>query len=106
MKINFTINWGYQYLYSRKHYHPVFVWDGNLSVTNGKIESVYKLDYPYIWTGIPHSPKETKLSGAEWRDKTKREFSGIRRASPRGLPESCSRISCPVNRPDTVMLSP
>lgn len=78
MKINFIINWGYQYLYSRKHYHPVFVWDGKLSVKDGNIENVYKLDYPYIWYGIPHSPKETRLSGAEWRDRTKREFSGIR----------------------------
>ena len=78
MQVDFIINWGYQYLYSRKHYHPVFVWDGNISVKNGKIENVYKLDYPYIWTGIPHSPKETRLSGMEWCDRTKREFSGIR----------------------------
>lgn len=78
MKINFQINWGYKYLYSRKHYHPVYIWDGNLTLNEGEIENVYKLEYPYIWYGIGHSAVETKLESPEWKDQTRREFKGIR----------------------------
>lgn len=78
MKINFQINWGYQYLYSRKHYHPVYIWDGNLTLNEGEIENIYKLEYPYIWYGIGHSAVETKLQAPEWKDRTRREFKGIR----------------------------
>ncbi len=78
MKIDFSINWGYMYLYSRRHYHPTFIWDGNLSVSEGKINNVYKLEYPYVWFGLPHSAIETKLEKAEWKDSTKRKYSGIR----------------------------
>ena len=78
MKIDFKINWGYKYLYSRRHYHPVYIWDGNISLNEGEIKAVYKLDYPYIWYGIGHSAIETKLESPEWQDSTKRKYSGIR----------------------------
>lgn len=78
MKLDFKINWGYKYLYSRRHYHPVYIWDGSLSLNEGEIENVYKLDYPYIWYGIGHSAIETKLEKPEWKDSTKRKYSGIR----------------------------
>ena len=78
MKLDFRIDFGYQYLYSRKHYHPVFLWDGELTCKNGKIEELYKLDYPYIWYGPGHCPTETPMEKAEWSFKTKREFTGIR----------------------------
>ena len=78
MKIDFKINWGYKYLYSRRHYHPVYIWDGNISLNEGEIKAVYKLDYPYIWYGIGHSAIETKLESANWEDRTKRKYSGIR----------------------------
>ena len=78
MKIDFSINWGYLYLYSRRHYHPTFIWDGNLTLNEGEIENVYKLEYPYVWFGLPHSAIETKLEKAEWMESTKRGYSGIR----------------------------
>ena len=41
--MNFRIDWGYQYLYSRRTYHPTFVWDGELDCENGKIDvRIYK----------------------------------------------------------------
>ncbi len=78
MKVDFRIDWGYHYLYSRKHYHPTYIWDGNISCTNGKISQVYQLEYPYSWYGIPNTAKETRLSEAEWKSTTKRQLSGIR----------------------------
>ncbi|MBR6646841.1 MAG: hypothetical protein IKL09_04925 [Clostridia bacterium] len=78
MKIDFTINWGYKYLYSRRHYHPIYIWDGNLTISEGTINNVYKLEYPYVWFGIPDSALETKLEKPEWKDSTKRRYSGIR----------------------------
>ena len=78
MKLDFRIDFGYQYLYSRKHYHPTFIWDGNLSCDGGNIEKSYKLDYPYIWFGPGQSPREIELPTPEWKFKTKREFTGVR----------------------------
>ena len=78
MKIDFSINWGYLYLYSRRHYHPTYIWDGNLTISEGAINNVYKLEYPYVWFGLPHSAIETKLEKPEWKDTTKRGYSGIR----------------------------
>lgn len=78
MKIDFEITWGYKYLYSRRHYHPVYIWDGNLTLNTGEIENIYKLEYPYIWYGIGHTAVETKLEKPEWKDSTKRKYSGIR----------------------------
>ncbi len=78
MKINFRIDFGYQYLYSRRHYHPTYVWDGNLTVDKGSITEAYKLDYPVIWFGPGKSAKETKLDAPSWSFKTKRGLSGVR----------------------------
>lgn len=78
MQLDFRIDWGYQYLYSRRHYHPTYVWDGALSCDKGVIEKTYKLDYPVLWYGPGHSAKETLLDAPRWTDKTKRGLSGIR----------------------------
>lgn len=78
MKLDFRIDWGYQYLYSRRLYHPTFIWDGSLTVDGGKIDEIYQLTYPYSWYGIGHSAKETKLDSPIWKSTTKRGFSGIR----------------------------
>jgi len=78
MTIDFRIDFGYQYLYSRKHYHPVYIWDGSLECENGKILNTYQLDYPYLWFGPGRSAKETKVGKPEWKLKTKREFKGFR----------------------------
>ena len=48
MLLDFRIDWGYQYLYSRRHYHPQFIWDGELKCENGTIQSVWQLSYPVI----------------------------------------------------------
>lgn len=78
MKMNFRIDWGYQYLYSRRLYHPQYVWDGELDCENGEIKETYQLDYPIIWFGPGHTAKETKLEKPKWVSRTKRGLSGIR----------------------------
>lgn len=78
MKLDFRIDWGYQYLYSRRHYHPVYIWDGELSCDGGKIEKIFKLDYPVIWYGPGQSAKETLLDEPKWQSRTKRGLAGIR----------------------------
>ena len=61
VKLDFRIDWGYQYLYSRRHYHPFFHWDGTLECSNGVIEKCFKLDYPVIWYGPGQCALETEL---------------------------------------------
>ncbi|MBE6689185.1 MAG: hypothetical protein E7588_07935 [Ruminococcaceae bacterium] len=78
MTLDFRIDWGYQFLYSRRHYHPQYIWDGTLECENGKILESYKLDYPVIWFGPGHCAKETKLSSPSWISRTKRGVSGVR----------------------------
>ena len=78
MKLDFRIDWGYQYLYSRRHYHPVYIWDGELSCDGGKIEKIFKLDYPVIWYGPGQSAKETLLDEPKWQSRTKRGLAGVR----------------------------
>ncbi len=78
MQLEFRIDWGYKYLYSRRHYHPIYVWDGNLSCTNGRIEKCFQLEYPVIWFGPGHCPRETELPSPAWQSQTRRELSGIR----------------------------
>ena len=51
MKLDFRIDFGYLYLYSRRHYHPQYIWDGSLACEGGKIERSVRLDYPVIWFG-------------------------------------------------------
>ena len=78
MKLDFRIDWGYQYLYSRRHYHPVYIWDGQLECRGGTIEKVFQLDYPVIWFGPGHCAKETLLPEPKWCSRTKRGLAGIR----------------------------
>lgn len=78
MKLDFRIDWGYQYLYSRRHYHPVYVWDGQLECEGGTLEKVFQLDYPVIWFGPGHCAKETLLPEPRWKSRTKRGMAGIR----------------------------
>lgn len=78
MLLDFRIDWGYQYLYSRRHYHPQFIWDGELKCENGTIQSIWQLSYPVIWYGPGHCAKETKLEKPKWKSRTKRGLAGIR----------------------------
>lgn len=78
MKLDFKIDFGYQYLYSRRHYHPQFVWDGSLSVKDGKIDTACLLTYPVLWFGPGHSAIETPLEKPEWTLRTKRGLAGVR----------------------------
>ena len=78
MKLDFRIDWGYQYLYSRRHYHPTYIWDGSLTCKNGEILETYQLTYPVIWFGPGQSAREEKLAGPEWKNTTKRRLAGVR----------------------------
>ena len=76
--LDFRIDWGYQYLYSRRHYHPEYLWHGKLTCTDGKILESYQLDYPVLWYGPGLSADETKLPSPEWKSRTKRGLAGVR----------------------------
>lgn len=76
--LDFTIDWGYQFLYSRRHYHPSYCWDGHLECHGGDIRTVHQLRYPVVWWGIVLSPEETKLEGCAWQSTTRRGVAGIR----------------------------
>ncbi len=78
MKLDFRIDFGYQYLYSRRHYHPQYIWDGSLTCEGGTIEKTFLLDYPVIWFGPGHTAKETELPGPAWNIRTKRGVAGVR----------------------------
>ena len=78
MKLDFRIDWGYQYLYSRRHYHPTYLWDGHLECSGGAVNSIHSLAYPVIWFGPGHCAEETLLDGCSWSSTTKRGLSGIR----------------------------
>ena len=78
MKLDFRIDWGYQYLYSRRHYHPFYHWDGHLECADGVIEKVFQLDYPVIWFGPGHCARETPLDSPRWKSTTRRGLAGIR----------------------------
>ncbi len=78
MKLDFRIDWGYQYLYSRRHYHPFFHWDGQLECENGTVLRTFKLDYPVLWYGPGHCARETELPEAKWQSTTRRGLAGIR----------------------------
>ncbi|MBO5723273.1 MAG: hypothetical protein J6S58_00445 [Lentisphaeria bacterium] len=78
MKLDFRIDWGYQYLYSRRHYHPFYHWDGSLECSGGTIEKVFQLDYPVIWYGPGHCARETLLDSPRWKSTTRRGLAGIR----------------------------
>lgn len=78
MKLDFRIDWGYQYLYSRRHYHPFYRWDGTLECENGTIEQTFQLAYPVIWYGPGQCAIETELPSPEWESTTRRGFAGVR----------------------------
>lgn len=78
MLLDFRIDFGYQMLYTRKHYHPVFIWDGGLECKNGEIVNSYLLEYPYLFVAPGLSAKEKKLDSPNWQIRTKREFKGVR----------------------------
>ena len=78
MKLDFRIDFGYQYLYSRRHYHPQYVWDGELRCEGGKINKTVQLDYPVLWFGPGHTARETVLEGPQWKARTKRGLTGVR----------------------------
>ena len=78
MHLNFRIDWGYHYLYSGRHYHPVYSWDGHLECSAGTIRKVFQLEYPEIPFGPGHSAKETLLPGSSWKSTTRNGLSGIR----------------------------
>ena len=77
MKLDFRIEWGYQVLYSRRHYHPCFCWDGHIECENGVIEKLSLYHYPRSISGPVNSPKEVELSGNSWQETTKRALSGL-----------------------------
>ena len=76
--LDFRIDWGYQYLYSRRHYHPEYLWHGNLTCSGGKILETYQRSYPVSWFGLGHCATETKLPAPEWTSRTKRGLAGVR----------------------------
>ena len=78
MRLDFRIDWGYTYLYSRRHYHPVFVWDGSLAVDDGEILECRKLHYPVLIAGPGWCAKETKLEAPCWQSRTRRGLAGVR----------------------------
>lgn len=78
MLLEFRIDWGYQFVYSRRQYHPQYCFDGSLEVKGGKILSLRALDYPYSWWGIVHSAREKELEGNSWRSTIRRGLAGMR----------------------------
>ncbi len=80
MQIKFRVDWGYQYLYSRRHYHPTYVWDGNIKCSNGKITKTSLLNYKSVFPvgicGPALCPEKTALDKPEWICSTKRDIKG------------------------------
>jgi hypothetical protein len=68
-------------LYSRRHYHPVYIWDGNLSCSDSAALQVSLLEYPPAWWGPCHQAREIPLDTPEWRSTTRRRVAGIRVAA-------------------------
>jgi len=76
--LDFRIDWGYQMLYSRRQYHPIYRWDGHLECSENVPLRVSALDYPPSWWGPCLSPTETPLDKPEWQCATRRKVAGIR----------------------------
>jgi hypothetical protein len=77
MRIEFAVDFGYRFLYSRPHYHPEYRWDGKIECTEGKILSVGRLTYSDSIYGPVHSPVETLLPSNEWNFTTHRDMAGV-----------------------------
>ncbi|MBE6371603.1 MAG: hypothetical protein E7055_05970 [Lentisphaerae bacterium] len=77
MKLDFRIEWGYQILYSRRHYHPQYIWDGHLDCEKGRLESLSLYHYPRCISGPVNCPRETPLTGNSWQETTRRALSGL-----------------------------
>ena len=79
MKIEFVINWGYQMLYTRRLYHPVYCWDGKIESSNPEdVLELELLDYPFVWCGLCYCPERTPLPGNEWKNCiTRRGIGGL-----------------------------
>jgi len=77
MRIEFDLVFGYRFLYSRRHYHPEYRWDGTIECTDGEILSLGRRMYPESIYGPVHSPAETPLEGREWKLTTHRDQAGI-----------------------------
>lgn len=79
MQIEFTVNWGYTMVYSRRQYHPTYCWDGRLECIDGKISGIWQLEYPVTWLGAPvNSAREARLTEPSWQSVTRRNVAGIR----------------------------
>ena len=79
MQLEFTINWGYQMLYSRRLYHAIFEWDGKLEVSdpNAKM-SLALLRYPFCMFGVSYSPVAETINSNEWHNiQTRRSVGGL-----------------------------
>ena len=77
MKLDFRIEWGYQILYSRRHYHPFYCWDGKLECENGSLDKLALYHYPRSISGPVNSAVETPLEGNSWQETTRRAISGL-----------------------------
>ena len=77
MKLDFRIEWGYNVLYSRRHYHPVYCWDGSLDCEKGTLGKLALYHYPRSISGPVNSPVETPLEGNCWQESTRRGLSGL-----------------------------
>lgn len=75
--LDFRIEMGYVYTYSRRHYHPVYIWDGNLSVSNGEICKTFLINHTETLSGLTKSPTITPLEKPEWQFSTKRKVMGV-----------------------------
>jgi hypothetical protein len=91
MKIDFRVDWGYQMLYSRRHYHPVYRWDGHLECSGFSELNVSLLEYPPAWWGPCHTAHETPLEKA-----AKLPASGSGQNAPRMRNSSLSRFPGPL----------
>ncbi len=78
MRLEFRVDWGYQFLYSRRHYHPLMRWDGRIECERGEVLSLRLLKYPVNWFGPCQSPAEVALAGDCWESSTRRGLEGIR----------------------------
>ncbi len=77
MLMEFNLDFGYRFLYSRRHYHPAYCWDGTIECTDGRIVALGQLAYPESFYGPVHSPTETPLDGSAWKLTTHRDQAGI-----------------------------